>query len=378
MSMPSLTKAPRWLAAAIFATALGAAFWRTPAPAESTFSPPPPARVSALPPLFSVITLPQVAEAAYAASLTQLADGRIALAWLAGSHQDNTDHAIWFSVLGNEGWRPPHRIANRESTAGGTFANVRKLDNPVIYAEGSWLHLWYASAALAGWAGSSVNHSVSTDGGKTWSKPTKLQTSPFANLGTLTATPPIPLTDGGLGLAVYHDLIAENGEWLRLSPTGQLLGKVRITHSRPTLQPAIVVLDEQRALAFLRDAGPAPGQVQVSSTRDAGLTWHEEGTLPVPNPDSPVAALRLTSGRLLLASNPQNGREALQLWISADEGKTWQASRTIESAADGGAEFTAPSLLLGRDGRIHLAYTWRRQGIKHASFSEAWLDGGQP
>lgn len=36
------------------------------------------------------------------------------------------------------------------------------------------------------------------------------------------------------------------------------------------------------------------------------------------------------------------------------------------------------ALLLGRDGRIHLAYTWRRQGIKYATFSEAWLDGAAP
>jgi predicted neuraminidase len=80
----------------------------------------------------------------------------------------------------------------------------------------------------------------------------------------------------------------------------------------------------------------------------------------------------------LLAGNPAAGTQSLALWISADDGKSWQAKRAIESAPDGGAEFTNPALLLGRDGRIHLAYDWRRQGIKHAVFSEAWLDGEVP
>jgi len=139
-----------------------------------------------------------------------------------------------------------------------------------------------------------------------------------------------------------------------------------------------VALDEQRAIAVLRDAGPEPGQVQLASTSNGGLLWQASEALPVANPNSPVALLRLRSGRLLLAGNPASGRGTLSLWLSPDEGKTWQPGRTVETAADGGADFSHPNLLLSRDGRVHLAYTWRSQGIKHATFSEAWLDGGQP
>ena len=128
----------------------------------------------------------------------------------------------------------------------------------------------------------------------------------------------------------------------------------------------------------MRDAGPGPGRVRLSETQDAGANWQAGDALNIPNPNSSVALLRLRSGRLLLAGNPPDSREALLLWISADQGKSWQATRTIETAPDGGAEFSYPALLLGRDGLIHLAYTWRRQGIKYATFSEAWLDGAQP
>lgn len=371
-------KAVHWLAAALFLAALSAALWRAPSPAAAAFAAPPPANLSPLPALFSAEQLPRAAESAHAASLAQLPDGRIAAAWFAGTQEGADDVAIWFSTLGKDGWSKPQPIANRESTAGGTFAYVRKIGNPVLYAEGSWLHLWYVSVAVGGWAGSSINHSVSTDGGASWFKPTKLQTSPLANISTLVRTPPLALADGGIGLPIYHEFIAKHGEWLRLSATGQILDKTRMTNAVRSLQPAIVALDEQRALALLRDAGPGPGKVQVVRTKNGGANWNAEEALPIPNPNASVALLRLKSGRLLLAGNPQNGREAMLLWISADEGKTWQASRTIESAPDGGAEFSYPALLLDRDGRIHLAYTWRRQSIKHAAFSEAWLAGGQP
>lgn len=369
---------PRGLPALLFAGALTGAFWRAPAPTAPEFTPPPAATPSRLAAEFSAEILPKAAESAHAATLAQLPDGRLFAAWFAGTREGAGDVAIWSSIRNAQGWSRPLPIANRESTAGGTFAQVRKLGNPVLYAEGTWLHLWYVSVAVGGWAGSSINHSISTDGGATWSKPSKLQTSPFANISTLVRSPPVHLADGGLGLPVYHEFIAKYGEWIRLSPNGQVLDKVRMVHPARSLQPAVAVLDAQRALAFLRDAGPGPGKVQLASTTDGGLHWAPGEPLAVPNPNSSVAVLRLKSGRLLLAGNPQNSREALLLWISADEGKTWQPSRTIESAPDGGAEFSYPSLLLARDGRVHLAYTWRRQGIKHASFTEAWLDEKLP
>ena len=188
----------------------------------------------------------------------------------------------------------------------------------------------------------------------------------------------MPLGDGGLGLAISHDFIGQHGEWLRLSPTGQILDKTRLLAASSTLQPAAAALDEQRAMAVLRDAGPVPGSVRVATTDNGGQRWQAGEALAVPNPNASVALLRLKSGQLLLAGNPGSGSQALLLWLSADEGQTWQEARTVETAPDGGADYGNPSLLLGRHGRIHLAYDWRRQGIKAITFSEAWRDGAQP
>jgi predicted neuraminidase len=93
-------------------------------------------------------------------------------------------------------------------------------------------------------------------------------------------------------------------------------------------------------------------------------------------PGHPVALVRLPSGRLLLAGNTAAGQGSLALWIGDATAKEWHLARTVESAADGAADFSEPSLLSAPDGWIHLAYSWRRQGIRYMSFSEAWLDGG--
>ena len=42
---------------------------------------------------------------------------------------------------------------------------------------------------------------------------------------------------------------------------------------RATLQPAVVPLDPQHAVAALRDAGPGENRIQWSETRDAGQSW---------------------------------------------------------------------------------------------------------
>jgi predicted neuraminidase len=356
----------------LFIGALAGAFWRAPSPAAPAFAPPPAATPSTLPALFvNEMLWRDAGLAAAAPNLTELPDGRIAATWLAGPEDAMT---VRFSVRDRDGWRRPVLIATPESTAGGTFAQVGRLGNPVLHAEGSWLHLWYASRTL----GSSINHSVSTDGGKSWTKPARLQTSPFANFDGAVRTAPVPLADGGLGLPISHDFIGQHGEWLRLSPTGQILAKARLPGTAGTLQPAVAALDDQRAIAVLRDTGAAPGSVRVATTTAGGQRWQADDALAVPNPNSSIALLRLKSGRLLLAGNPASGRQAMLLWLSTDQGKTWQEMRTVESAPDGGADYANPSLLLGRDGRIHLAYDWRRQGIKYVVFSEAWVDGAQP
>ena len=369
---------PRWLSPLLFLLAVSAAAWRAPMPATPEFSPPPATAASRAPASFVTATLPSAAPSAHAATLAELPDGRLAAAWFAGSREGAADVAIWFATRDGDGWSMPRAIATREGTAAATLGFVRKLGNPVLYSDGATLHLWYVSVAVGGWAGSAINHSASGDGGRTWTAPVRLQTSPFLNISTLVRAPPLPMADGGLGLPAYHEFVAKHGEWLRFSADGRIVDKARMMNEQRTLQPAVAALDERRALAVLRDGGPGPGLIRSARSDDGGRQWTAADALPLPNPNASVAMLRLQGGRLLIAGNGADNRNELLLWISDDSGKTWRPAPSVERVADAGAEFSYPALLQTRDGRIHLAYTWRRQGIKHAEFSEAWLDGAAP
>lgn len=271
-------------------------------------------------------------------------------------------------------------VATRVSTASATRAYVSKLGNPVLYVDGGRLRLWYVSVAVGGWSASSVNQVFSVDGGNTWSPAEKLVTSPFFNISTLVRTPPVALADGGLGLPVYHEFIARRAEWLRLSPHGDILGKVRMPSQYPALQPSVAVLGAHHALALLRGARlqDLDGSVMVDTSSDGGATWQGGAALPISNPDASVALLRLASGTLVLATNPVTGRRRyiLQLFLSEDDGKSWTPARIVESDPELKGNYAYPALLQTRDGRIHLAYTFEYQAIVHAVFSESWLKGG--
>lgn len=363
---------PRGLAATLFVFALGAALWRIPASPTAGFAPPPTAP-SPVPPGFASTQLPS-STAPAEPTLTRLPNGRLAAAWSAASQDETDGRSIWLSIEEENGWRPPLRIASRESTAAGTLTHADHLGQPLLHAEGSWLHLWYTSRD--GLAGDTLNHTTSTNGGLAWAKPAKLEISPLAGGELQPGSPPVSFDDGGLGLLLARSLISGHNNWLRLSATGQILGQQRLPQPAPSGSGAVVTLDTQHAVALAHNQ--ATHQLQLANTADGGQSWQTGGTLPGSTADSRLALLRLPSGRLLLAGNPGPGRAALQLWLSADAGRNWQRSRIIEEAADPAADFAEPALLLGRDGRIHLAYRWRRQAIKLASFSEAWLDGDAP
>jgi predicted neuraminidase len=328
---------------------------------------------SSLPALQQAAMLPGVGEIAGAPSLTRLADGRIAAAWLSGREGKREQAAIWFSTLEQRGWSEPQAIATRELTAGSIFAHIRQIADPVLHQHGETLHLWHTATAIGGHVGQTIIHRSSNDGGANWSKPVRVQASPFGNNGLLLKSPPLALADGGLGLPISQQLFSRHGEWLRLAADGQVLDKARLALPVPALQPAVIALDENRAVALLRDGSAQ--QVRATASGNGGLSWQGIEIASLPNPDSPIALLQLSGGRLLLAGNSEAGRGTLALWVTGRDGNGWRLARIVETAADGAADFSEPSLLLAPDGWIHLAYGWRQQGIRHMRFSEAWLDG---
>jgi predicted neuraminidase len=359
--------------AVFFFVALALAFWRAPSVAPPRFAAPPAPVVSALPAEFASEKLPKVAPFSHASTLAELADGRIALAWYAGTAEGSTDAEIWFSTREGTGWSPPRVIATRADTAAATGMMVRKIGNPVLHASGNHLELWYVTVSVGGWSGAAISHKISDDGGSTWSGAVKLTTSPLFNMGTLVRTSPAAMRDGGLGLPAYHEMFGQHGEWLRIGPRGRVLAKVRMPGA--SLQPAVAAIDARDALVLARSAEKAGGVVMVDTTPDGGTTWQVGAPLPIANDNTSLNLLRLQSGRLLLAANATRGRDrsVLQLFLSDDKGASWKASRVIENDPDINAEYSYPALLQTADGRIHLTYSFQARVIAHVATTEAAL-----
>jgi predicted neuraminidase len=353
----------------------------------------------------------------HAASMVELADGRLRAFWFSGSREGAPDVEIRTAVFDprQNRWQDEAAVIDRAATQTGLWRSVRRLGNPVPArtADGpnGRLHLFYVTVSLGGWAGSSITRLSSTDDGQTWSAPQRLITSPFLNVSTLVKGAPFLYADGSIGLPVYHEFIGKFGELLRLDAEGRVLDKQRLSHGRGSLQPVVLVQDAQRAQVLMRHAGPSsPNRVIGTATADAGRHWTPAEKTTLANPSAAVAGVVLPDGTLLAALNDiESDRDALSLLASRDDGKSWTTLAQLEDqrawrgktlpeaefrramaqvdaplaesaqriqCRDNGCsfEFSYPYLTRAANGDLHLLYTWNRSAIRHLWLPRGWLE----
>lgn len=154
------------------------------------------------------------------------------------------------------------------------------------------------------------------------------------------------------------------------------------------IQPTIVQKTDGTLVAYMRDNGPPPQRLHVSSSTDKGLSWSPVRDSELPNPGSGSDAVTLRNGNWVLAYNDtEDGRHSLAVSISADQGKTWKYTRHVEKDTRGRGTATRshyPSIIQGRDDSLHIVYAYHhndRKGgpnktIKYVQFNEVWLRQG--
>lgn len=316
----------------------------------------------------------------HASSIALMPDGSMATVWWGGTREGAADVSLYLSRrpagLDTE-WTPPELLLSPEAAESEIARNIRKLGNAVLFADPQ-ARLWlvYVSVSVGGWSGSALNVKRSDDGGRTWTASQRLSLGPFFNFSTLVRSKPFFSSDGWIALPVYHEFVRKHAEILWWKPGEERsVGQFHIRHAavRPGLmQPSVVTLDHTRGVMVLRDTNDSR-RLTVSSTGDAGWTWTAPEEIALQNPDAGVDLLKLSDGRLLLAYNEgHTGRHRLRLAVSRDEGRTWQPGPYVENEDSG--EYSYPSLALDLSGNVHLTYTWRRERIRHVTFSAAWLD----
>jgi predicted neuraminidase len=151
------------------------------------------------------------------------------------------------------------------------------------------------------------------------------------------------------------------------------------------IQPSIAQKADGTLVAYMRDNGPSPKRLHVSSSTDGGLTWTTVKDSELPNPGSGADIVTLRNGHWVLAYNDtENGRHSLAVSISADEGKNWQYTRHLERDMRSRNIATSsgyPSIIQGRDGTLHAVYSYHHgdrkdapnKTIKYVHFNEEWI-----
>jgi predicted neuraminidase len=86
----------------------------------------------------------------------------------------------------------------------------------------------------------------------------------------------------------------------------------------------------------------------------------------VPNPNSGTDAVTLRDGRHALVFNrsaTEKVRYPLNIALSED-GLNWTDIAVLED--EGPKQYSYPAIIQGRDGLLHVTYTWRRENIRYA------------
>lgn len=345
-------------------------------------------------------------------------NGDLVASFFGGTKERNPDCCIWVcrKPKGSKEWTAPKLaadgvfslkdpqavLAGIDSTctpvkdAKGTLIARRKACwNPVLFQiPGGDLILFYKiGLKVSDWTGWLVR---SRDGGKTWSKREAL---PKGFLGPIKNKPEYingriicpSSTEGSNGWRVHFEISDDKGKtWKMVGPLDAELsvptqnrkkGGVNVDDqeggeaiegegAKPVyaIQPSILKHKDGRLQILCRTRN---AQVATAWSSDNGDTWSKVTLLDVPNNNSGTDAVTMKDGRHILIYNnfstlpgtPKGPRTPLCVAVSED-GINWQPVLTLEDSPI--SQYSYPSIIQGKDGKLHAIYTWRRQRIKYA------------
>ncbi|KAI6912847.1 hypothetical protein D0869_02697 [Hortaea werneckii] len=353
--------------------------------------------------------IPSATPQCHASNLLLLRNGDLLCAWFGGTQEGKPDISIYLSrkAANSKGWTGAEKV---------TFDNSRSEQNPVLFESPSGdIWLLYTSQNAGDQDSALVKRQISSDGGHSWSQAELL----FSEPGTFIRQPVILLEAGTLVIPTFKCRTEPGTRWIGNDD----ISSVRITqdqgqswreHEVPNSFGA-VHMEIQRLksgegyLALYRSRWAD----YICLSRSAnGIDWSEPQPTTLPNPNAGICFNVLSSGRVLVVYNHSSkanalgqreglyddiaeagdvrknqtsrhaGKEAfwgaprapLCLAWSDDEGKSW-TSKVLEEG-DGycmtnnseeklNRELSYPSMTLGDDGVVHIAFTFWRQKIKY-------------
>lgn len=309
----------------------------------------------------------------HASTVVELPNGDLLSAWFGGSGEGHPDVAIWGSRRSDGKWSAPVELAREPNVAS---------YNPVFFYTNDhrlWLYYKYGPhpdnwTAARRW---------SADDGRTWSPVEHL---PAGLLGPIRAKP-LVLADGTVvsgtsvesyrSWAVWIERSTDNGKtWTKAGPItvapqsgpgakgdapAAVPGSDEWSRTEGIIQPSVVSLGGDHLRLYARSTART-GKICIADSLDRGVTWSQARPIDLPNPNSGIDAVALRDGRVVVIyNNSDRHRTPLNLAVSTD-GEHFRMFQTLE---DEPGEYSYPAMIQGRNGDLHITYTWKRQRIRY-------------
>ncbi len=353
----------------------------------------------------------------HGATIVEMPNGDLVASFFGGTKERNPDCCIWVcrKPKGAKEWSVPQLAGDGvfllndpmakvagilpESTPadkgpvltplhGDTLSARRKACwNPVLFnIPGGDLLLFYKiGLKVSDWTGWLVR---SKDGGKTWGQREAL---PKGFLGPIKNKPEFiggriicpSSTEGDGGWRLHFEISDDKGKtWKMVGPIeadqalltsdqvlkyGIISGDSSKMKPIQAIQPSILRHKDGLLQVLCRTRN---GKLATAWSKDKGDTWSKLTLTDLPNNNSGTDAVTMKDGTQVLIYNdfstlpstPKGLRTPLCMAISKD-GKAWTKIATLEDSPI--SQYSYPSIIQGKDGKLHAIYTWRRQRISY-------------
>lgn len=284
----------------------------------------------------------------HSASMTSIGN-KLYITWYSGDEETAPNTKIMFAIAEkiNGQWHTDQikPIIDRQKFETIFKKYIHHLGNSIIYSQGKKLWIVFSSSS-SGWVTSSLNIMHSEDLGKTWSTPKMIISSNILNFSTLTRGAAVALDNSRFAIPAYKEFNNLNGRWLVFDQDGNLELISEMTNDGVNLQPTVIPLSTNHALALYRQMKSSIKKVYANETTDAGVSWSKVEPTKFNNPDSSVAAIKVSNGILIAYndSDDSKNRTNLSLAFKADNAKEFQNIYTFPNKLNG--ELSYPSFTL--------------------------------
>lgn len=292
----------------------------------------------------------------YSPTIVQTTDGLL-LAWIGGSGLHHPDASIYLAKRAEESWSRPVKILSAVHPRTLMQSACRR---PVLFQPSEeTLLLFYktktAQGRTTGWLTSS------RDNGTTWFSPKSLPRF----ISGPARTKPIVLSEnlflcGGDSHDAGRRFHIEKAEAFRESWSWARTRDLSSTMRHNASEPVLLNHDGGRLQALCRTR---LGHIAETWSENSGKTWSPVQRTVLPNPDSGLDAAKVRERKFALVYQHSNRERGVLNLAFTEDGRGWSAAAVLESQPKD--RFSAPSIVLGVDGNLHLAYSVNHRQVKY-------------